>query len=107
MQLKKKIARVMGLIEKHGWLGLIVKAEEKSTEPVNLKYREQYQHFLPTEEELEKERETAFSYLPKISVVVPTYMTPKKFLEELIESVMAQTYPNWNSVLRMEALMMR
>lgn len=95
MQLKKKIARVMGLIEKHGWLGLLVKAEEKSTEPVNLKYREQYQHFLPTEEELEKERETAFSYLPKISVVVPTYMTPKNFLEELIESVLAQTYPNW------------
>lgn len=95
MQLKKKIARVTGLIEKHGWLGLLIKAEEKSTEPVNLRYREQYQHFLPGEKELEKERETAFSYLPKISIVVPAYRTPGVFLKELIESVEAQTYSNW------------
>lgn len=95
MQLKKKIARVTGLIEKHGWFGLLVKAEEKSTEPVNLRYREQYLHFLPNEKELEKERETAFSYLPKISIVVPAYQTPEKFLKELIESVRQQTYSNW------------
>ncbi len=77
MQLKRKIARVTGLIEKHGWLGLLIEAEEKSTEPVNQKYKEQYQRFLPDQTELEKEREAAFSYAPKISIVVPVYCTPK------------------------------
>ncbi len=32
---------------------------------------------------------------PKISIVVPTYNPPAKFLEELIASVKAQVYPNW------------
>lgn len=95
MQLKNKIVRVAGLLKKHGWLGLLIKAEEKSTEPVNLRYREQYPNFLPKESELEKERETAFCYLPKISIVVPAYRTPENFLTQLITSVREQTYSNW------------
>ena len=34
-------------------------------------------------------------YQPKISIVVPTYRTPIVFLREMIDSVRAQTYPNW------------
>ena len=32
---------------------------------------------------------------PKISIVVPLYNTPLNFLEELLESVVNQTYRNW------------
>lgn len=32
---------------------------------------------------------------PKISIVVPAYNTPANFLNELIESVRSQVYPNW------------
>ena len=32
---------------------------------------------------------------PKISLAVPTYNTPEAFLEELIDSLRAQYYPNW------------
>ena len=32
---------------------------------------------------------------PKISVVVPTYNTPRQFLQELIDGLSAQFYPNW------------
>ncbi len=32
---------------------------------------------------------------PRISIVVPTYNTPAEFLDELIASVRAQVYPNW------------
>ncbi|WP_221032938.1 glycosyltransferase [Actomonas aquatica] len=32
---------------------------------------------------------------PKISIVVPTYNTPAKFLDELIACVKAQVYTNW------------
>lgn len=34
-------------------------------------------------------------YLPKISVIVPTFNTPKKLLVEMIESVQNQYYTNW------------
>ncbi len=48
-----------------------------------------------TPEELEKERDTVFAYSPKISMIVPTYNTPVDLLEEMVESVIAQTYSNW------------
>ena len=31
----------------------------------------------------------------KISLIVPVYNTPSQFLEEMLHSVLAQTYPNW------------
>ena len=68
--MQSKIKRVINLIRKHGIIGFAVKFQEKTSEPVNLVYKEQYHHFLPDEKEKEKERETAFSYLPKISLVV-------------------------------------
>lgn len=47
------------------------------------------------EDELKKQRAYIFDYQPKFSIVVPTYNTPIKFLEEMIESVKQQTYSNW------------
>ena len=49
----------------------------------------------PSKEDLDKQREYKFEYSPLISVVVPTYNTPKKFLCEMIDSVLDQTYSNW------------
>mgnify|MGYP002543710753 CR=1 FL=1 len=48
-----------------------------------------------TEAELEKQKKYEFTYNPKISIIVPTYETPKIFLREMIESVQRQTYSNW------------
>lgn len=36
-----------------------------------------------------------FKYKPLISVVMPTYNTPLNYLKECIESVLIQSYPNW------------
>lgn len=51
----------------------------------------------PTPEQLawQCNNEKMFSYRPKISLVVPVYNTPKGFLKECIESVLQQTYSNW------------
>lgn len=38
-------------------------------------------------------------YKPKISLVVPTYNTPEVFFHEMVGSVLAQTYDNWELVL--------
>ena len=45
--------------------------------------------------ELEQQRNIKFLWRPKISIVVPVYKTPLKYLSEMIESVKAQSYANW------------
>lgn len=52
-----------------------------------------------TKQELARQKETHFEYEPKISILVPLYRTPEKFLREMIASVEAQTYTNWELVL--------
>jgi GT2 family glycosyltransferase/SAM-dependent methyltransferase len=49
--------------------------------------------------ELEKQKNTIFSKKIKFSIVVPLYNTPESFLTEMIESVRAQTYCNWELCL--------
>lgn len=46
-------------------------------------------------EEIERQKKAHFTYEPVISVIVPTYNTPESYLREMIESVMAQSYENW------------
>lgn len=53
----------------------------------------------PTPEQAKKERETKFERMVKISILVPLYNTPMQFLEEMIGSVIAQTYENWELCL--------
>ena len=48
-----------------------------------------------TEEELAQQRKHRFSRKIKFSIVVPLYNTPETFLREMIESVQAQTYADW------------
>lgn len=53
----------------------------------------------PNEEELEKQKNTKFKINPKISIVVPMYNTPLNFFKELVESLINQTYSNWELCL--------
>ena len=53
----------------------------------------------PTPEQAEAQRETQFSKTIKISILVPLYNTPKAFLIQAIDSVLAQTYENWELCL--------
>ena len=51
------------------------------------------------EEELRRQREASASADLLFSVVTPLYNTPLPFLREMIESVLAQTYPCWELCL--------
>ncbi len=53
----------------------------------------------PSKEELELQRKHKFEYMPKISVIVPMYNTPEKYLRELIDSLVNQTYSNFELCL--------
>lgn len=53
----------------------------------------------PTPEKEKEQRETRFERMVKISVLVPLWNTPKEFLCEMIDSLMWQTYENWELCL--------
>lgn len=53
----------------------------------------------PSEEQAKRERETKFAYMPKISILVPLYNTDETMLKEMIDSVLYQTYENWQLCL--------
>ena len=52
-----------------------------------------------TEEELEQQKKIVFPRKVKFSILVPLYNTPEQFLREMIQSVQAQTYGNWELCL--------
>ena len=58
-------------------------------------YNEWFKQQKITDEDAEIQRNYSFEYNPMISIVVPTFNTPKNFLIEMIESVCSQTYSNW------------
>ncbi len=53
----------------------------------------------PSASQRKAEEETKFDREIKISILVPLYNTPEKFLREMIESVQLQTYKNWELCL--------
>ena len=53
----------------------------------------------PTEERRRAEEETVFPHMVKFSILVPLYNTPREFLTAMLDSVVAQTYKNWELCL--------
>ena len=64
-------------------------------EPEEVPYGPWYEAYIPDDTELEKQRKHKFSYSPLISVAVPAFRTPEVFLRQMIDSLLAQTYSNW------------
>ena len=64
-------------------------------EPEEVPYGLWYRAYIPTEETLETQRKQKFDYSPLISIAVPAYHTPVEFLRQMIESLIFQTYSNW------------
>lgn len=58
-------------------------------------YAEWYALTKPSNEELERQRRACFEFMPKFSIVIPAYKTPDHYLKEMLDSILAQTYTNW------------
>ena len=76
---------------------VIAKIKKKNRER-NLKLRYGTRSF-PNAEEALRQKETVFEKNVKVSILVPLYNTPKNFLREMIDSVVNQTYQNWELCL--------
>lgn len=61
--------------------------------------RENYRYDSPAAEVLELQRGRRWENPVSFSVVVPAYHTPERYYKEMIESVLAQTYPHWQLVI--------
>ena len=66
----------------------------KTASTREIPYQKWIVRHLPGTKELERQRREKFEYQPKISIVIPLYKTPEKYLRQLVETVKAQTYPN-------------
>ncbi|MBO5303754.1 MAG: glycosyltransferase [Lachnospiraceae bacterium] len=98
MNIRYQYRYVTGLLKRYGFRGLVFKTLERIQSPM-LSYGECYTAYLPTESELQWQKETKFDYAPLVSIVVPTYETPETYLRELIETVQGQSYENFELCL--------
>lgn len=97
--LKKGFEKAKGYYHQYGAGSTIKKILGKITKRDNISYREWYKAQTPSKAALAEQKRKKFSYMPKISIVVPLYKTPENYLKEMIESVKEQTYSNWELCL--------
>ena len=64
-------------------------------EPEEIPYGPWYAAYIPDKETLEAQKKQKFAWSPLISITVPAYQTPVEFLRQMIESLIAQTYGEW------------
>ena len=80
----------------NGLKALILKSRHKLQGIDNdYDYSEWYELTKPSEEELAAQKKEHFDYEPKLSIVIPAYKTPERYLKEMLQSIKEQTYTNW------------
>ncbi len=102
----KKILKAIKILFTQGPKELInkIKTQEihqQITLDFNQQYQIWYQKNYPTKEILKKQKllSKKFKYKPKISIITPVYNTNPKWLTKCINSVLNQTYQNFELIL--------
>ena len=91
---KINMKKSFNYIHDNGLVKFLKKSKTGSLDD-DLEYNEWRKMFIPSKKSLKLQRKTNFEYAPKISLVVATFNTPIQYLKEMIDTVVAQTYPNW------------
>ncbi len=93
------IRHVIEYTRRNGVSGLIRRAIHGPAVAQNFDYDTWFRARRVTETELEKQRAAHFSCEPKISVCIPLYNTRPEFLRDIVNSILAQSYQNWELCL--------
>lgn len=97
---KYMIQKGVACLKEYGFRELYIRAVEKLRSQ-KISYDDWYKKHAITEAQIQTQKEDVKTWenQPLISICVPLYMTPEAYLREMIDSVVAQTYPNWQLCL--------
>lgn len=82
-------------LKKNGLKSAVLAAMERLEKNEN----DGYQYVQPSEGELAKQRQVSRDGEILFSILVPVYRTPERYFLEMIQSVLDQTYANWELLL--------
>lgn len=85
-------------LKHYGLKGFLARLAERM-EPEEVPYGPWYEAHRASEETLARQKKKKWENPATISIAVPAYRTPEKFLREMIESLLAQSYPYWELCL--------
>lgn len=88
------IAKGVRYLKHYGFREFFVRLSERM-EPEEIPYDPWFRKHCVSEETLRQQRKTKWTDGPCISIVVPAYRTPEHFLRQMIESLLDQSYENW------------
>ena len=100
MSIKNAAKKTIAYAKRNGAKAAFFAAMER----VSLKFKDKYT-YIPLSKEVLEEQKTEYKLLAeagncvRFSIVVPLFNTPENYLKEMIESVINQTYGNWELVL--------
>ena len=85
-------------LKRHGMKQFLIRLTERFQQE-DIDYETWFGLNKATEKELQEQRKNPPDHGPLISIVVPVYRTPEIYLREMMESVVNQTYGNWELCL--------
>jgi GT2 family glycosyltransferase len=93
--LGQKIENAVRYLKRNGIAATWYKVNSKVRKKELTSYDSWRKKYQVTPEELERQKQTELDYKPLFSIVVPLYKTRPEYLRALTESVLMQTYGNW------------
>lgn len=100
MGIRNAVRKTIAYQKRNGTRAAFFAALERVSDNIKDKY-----DYVPLSEEVLQEQKREYKLLAeagncvRFSIVVPLFNTPEKYLKEMIDSVIAQTYGNWELVL--------
>lgn len=91
------IKKIINYIRIHGFKRFMIRSTRFLKEKRMMK--KYHTKLMPTEQEIKAQKNKRFEYMPLISIVIPLYNTKEKYLRELLDSIVNQTYGNWQLCL--------
>ena len=95
----KRIKKAYKYLLHNGLEATVKKSVRRLRHENDFPYDEWRERYEVTAGDLQNQRKTNFEHKIFFSIVIPLYMTNKEYLKEMINSICAQTYGNWELCL--------
>ena len=99
MSITANLKKTYYYLKKNGIADTYYAVKERLYARTSPLYMAGYTYVPVSEDELKKQRETEFDKNYKFSILVPMYETNPEFAKAMIDSVLNQTYSNWELIL--------